>query len=48
MISDIQCEPTQTKDYFKLSVKTKTGGSFEETLEKSEIRHMIQTLDNAI
>jgi hypothetical protein len=48
MLSDIQCTPVEVKNHFKLSLKTKDGKTFEQVLERYEIRQLIGELDNAI
>jgi len=35
------------KDHYKINIKTETG-QINEVFERSEIRHIIQTLDNKI
>lgn len=44
----VKVTESTAKDYFNIDVTTKEGRQFIIHLERSEVRHLIQNLDNAI
>ena len=44
----VKVTASTAKDYFNIDVTTKEGRQLIMHLERSEVRHLIQNLDNAI
>lgn len=44
----IKVTESTAKDYFNIDITTKERRQFIMHLERSEVRHLIQSLDNAI
>ena len=44
----IKVTASRVKDYYDIDINTKEGRQFIMHLERSEVRHLIQNLDNAI
>ena len=44
----IKVTESRVKDYYDVDITTKEGRQFIMHLERSEMRHLIQNLDNAI